>query len=94
MVLQGVDGLDDVLQLDLSWLTRRMQPSTESHYCLSPAATGSHAEKIRCARVYHINLVLRVRTRLAGGPDDRYTPMLPVFFNIMCRYAASTPPAS
>ncbi|KAK9837379.1 hypothetical protein WJX84_001409, partial [Apatococcus fuscideae] len=69
--LQGVDGLDDVLQVDLSWLTRRMQPSRESHYCLSSAATGTHAEKIKCARVYHINLVLRVRTRLAGGHDDR-----------------------
>ncbi|KAK9863198.1 hypothetical protein WJX84_002124 [Apatococcus fuscideae] len=69
--LQGVDGLDDVLQVDLSWLTRRMQPSTESHYCLSSAASGSHAEKIRCARVYHINLVLRVRTRIADVQDDR-----------------------
>ena len=66
-----MDGLDDVLQVDLSWLTRRMQPSTESHYCLSSAASGRHAEKIRCARVYHINLVLRVRTRIADVQDDR-----------------------
>ena len=30
--LRAVDGLDDVMQFDINYLCRQMQPPTESHY--------------------------------------------------------------
>jgi hypothetical protein len=79
--LQGVGALSDIMRFDLGPLTRRMQAPTEPHLRLSRdsgAATGAAAcapEAIPCARVYHINVVLRVRAAApAAGVAGRPAP--------------------
>ncbi|KAL3141638.1 hypothetical protein ABBQ32_004870 [Trebouxia sp. C0010 RCD-2024] len=61
--LQCVDGLDDIMRFDLQHFCRRMQPPQEPHYRMSTDPRGRrYAEQVHCARVYHINIVLRIRT--------------------------------
>lgn len=65
------EGLDDIMVLDLSYLCQRMQPPLEQHHKLWSTAEGQFGvEKTACARTYHINVVLRVKS-LARGADDR-----------------------
>lgn len=49
-----------------------MTGPTEEHYRLARDPCGvCRAQKVKCARVYHLNLVLRVRaTQLAACSDD------------------------
>lgn len=62
--VQGVTGLSDVLQIDLGDFCRKMQKPTESHPRLTTQADGSVSVcSVPCARVYHINIVLRVRAQ-------------------------------
>ena len=68
--LRGVVALSDVMRFDLTPLRRRMQPAIEAHARLNRGEGlnrhGQHqhqppCEAVACARVYHINVVLRVR---------------------------------
>lgn len=58
--LQGVGALSDIMRFDLGPLTRRMQAPTEPHIRLSRGGDCA-PEAVPCARVYHVNVVLRVR---------------------------------
>lgn len=56
------------LKLTLNKNCRRMVDSEETHYKLAGEQGGVEAGfreacKVKCARVYHLNLVLRVKTR-------------------------------
>jgi len=81
--LQGVGALSDIMRFDLAPLTRRMQAPTEPHIRLSRAAGADCApEAVPCARVYHVNVVLRVRAAApaavgeAGAPSSTPAPMV------------------
>lgn len=63
--LRSVAALSDVMRFDLAPLTRRMQPPLEAHARLAPAGGG--VEVVPCQRVYHVNLVLRIRAADRGG---------------------------
>ncbi|KAL0051470.1 hypothetical protein WJX82_008099 [Trebouxia sp. C0006] len=70
--LRGVDGLDDIMRFDLQHFCRRMQPPDEPHYSLETGEDGSmQVQKIQCARVYHINVVLRIRTSVQDTRKDK-----------------------
>ena len=90
--LRAVTACSDVMRFDLSPVTRRMQPPLEAHARLrGPGAAAAAAapessalrvardvEAVSCARVYHVNLVLRIRAAesstgsiLSGGDADR-----------------------
>ncbi|DBA99968.1 TPA: hypothetical protein ACH3X1_013841 [Trebouxia sp. C0004] len=70
--LRGVDGLDDIMRFDLQHFCRRMQPPDEPHYSLERSEDGSmQVQKIQCARVYHINVVLRIRTSVQDTRKDK-----------------------
>lgn len=70
--LQCVDGLDDIMRFDLQHFCRRMQPPEEPHYriCTDPRGR-KYAQQVQCARVYHINVVLRIRTSTQDRVSDR-----------------------
>ncbi|KAA6417643.1 MAG: hypothetical protein FRX49_12435 [Trebouxia sp. A1-2] len=70
--LQCVDGLDDIMRFDLQHFCRRMQPPEEPHYriCTDPRGR-KYAQQVQCARVYHINVVLRIRTSTQDRVRDR-----------------------
>lgn len=62
--LQNVSGLDDVFRIDLHHFCRRMVPAEEVHHRLAEGGLGCpRVEKVRCARVYHLNLVVRLKSR-------------------------------
>jgi len=79
--LRGVVALSDVMRFDLTPLRRRMQPAIEAHARLnrgSGSGSGSGSsdidtsrrlpcEAVACARVYHVNVVLRVRAAAPTG---------------------------
>ena len=62
----GVSALSDVMRFDLTPLRRRMQPAIEAHARLRRGG-GSPCEAVACARVYHVNVVLRVRAAAPTG---------------------------
>lgn len=72
--LRGVVALSDVMRFDLTPLRRRMQPAIEAHARLSRrgagdgrSSAGPPCEAVACARVYHMNVVLRVRAAAPTG---------------------------
>ncbi|KAK9815013.1 hypothetical protein WJX73_004876 [Symbiochloris irregularis] len=76
--VQGVTGLTDVLNFDLRDFCRKMQKPQESHLQLQRTAEGrAHVGQVTCARVYHINIILRIRARStlsrskAGGLENK-----------------------
>jgi len=65
------EGLDDVMLMDLSFLTHHMQPPMESHARLWKAGNGQFGvEKAACARVYHLHFIVAVKS-LAKGDSNR-----------------------
>ncbi|KAK9819060.1 hypothetical protein WJX81_003437 [Elliptochloris bilobata] len=70
--LQGVRGLSDILRLDLDHWCRHMQPPTEPHLRLVEQRGGGFTvDSVECPRVYHLNMVLRVRSRAAAQHSGR-----------------------
>jgi len=95
--VRSVGALSDVMRFDLAPLTRRMQPPLEAHARLAPAGGG--VEVVPCQRVYHVNLVLRIRAAdrgrgvpsarpsaagaRAGAPDPAPPPPPPLASSVM-----------
>ncbi|KAK9803753.1 hypothetical protein WJX73_001638 [Symbiochloris irregularis] len=53
-----VEGLDDIIRLDLSPFCRNMQPSQEAYYRLKAVEAGKYeVVEVPCARVYQLHLV-------------------------------------
>lgn len=53
-------------------MCRRMQPPTEAHLRLVEQEGGGFTvDSVDCPRVYHLNLVLRVRSRAAKRRSGR-----------------------
>ncbi len=71
--LQGVGALSDIMRFDLGPLTRRMQAPTEPHIRLSRAGDCG-PEAVPCARVYHVNVVLRVRAAAPAPASGAAAP--------------------
>jgi len=54
-------GLDDIMRIDLRHFCRRMEPASEPQFCMRQSPDGSFTvDKLPCARVYHVNLVVRI----------------------------------
>ena len=74
--LRGVVALSDVMRFDLTPLRRRMQPAIEAHARLNRMGGNggsdgrSPCEAVACARVYHVNVVLRVRAAAPTGSSS------------------------
>ena len=48
-----------------------MVEAEETHYKLGRSPTGQMAaQKVKCARVYHFNVVLKIKTRNLPGSDE------------------------
>ncbi|MEZ4429565.1 MAG: hypothetical protein R3A51_17970, partial [Nannocystaceae bacterium] len=67
--LAGLEGLQDVIRFNLGHLRDRMDTPREDHRLVDPQ-TG-RVEVIPCARVYHLNLVLRLT--VGSGATRRQT---------------------
>jgi hypothetical protein len=55
--IAGVDGLNDIIRFNLSHLRDRMDEPYEMHTIVDPDTLELH--HVKCARVYHVNLVMR-----------------------------------
>ncbi len=55
--IAGVDGLNDIIRFNLSHLRDRMDDPYEMHTIVDPDTHELH--HVKCARVYHVNLVMR-----------------------------------
>ena len=45
-----------------------MEPATEPHFCMRQGPDGSFAvDKLACARVYHVNLVVKITQQKSDG---------------------------
>ena len=56
--LEGVSGLNDIVRFNLGRLRRRMDAPYETYRLVHP--TNHELVSVRCARVYHVNLILRI----------------------------------
>ncbi len=56
--LVGVDGLNDIIRLNFARLRQRMDDPIETYRIVHP--TTLETVDVPCARVYHINVVLRI----------------------------------
>lgn len=59
-LLEGVEGLNDIIRFNLGRLRERMDGPFEPYHHIDPATL--ELVSVPCARVYHINLVLRFTT--------------------------------
>ncbi|MEE2779323.1 MAG: hypothetical protein VYE15_02285 [Myxococcota bacterium] len=57
-VLSGVSGLNDIIRFNLGRLRRRMDAPYETYRLVNP--TSKELTSVRCARVYHVNFILRI----------------------------------
>jgi len=64
--LGGVDGIHDIVRFNFHRLRRRMDDAYEVHRIVEP--TTKRIRDVRCSRVYHVNLVLRL-TFTRGGEE-------------------------
>ena len=55
--LRGVDGLDDVLSIDLNFLCRQMQPPVERQYRHGPSETSAYGY-VLCAIAAHKHMCI------------------------------------
>lgn len=53
-----IDGLNDIIRFNLQRLTMRMDEAWESYYYVDPESRK--VAEAQCARVYHLNIVLRL----------------------------------
>jgi hypothetical protein len=65
--LGGVDGVHDIVRFNFHRLRRRMDDAYELHRIVEP--TTKRIRDVRCSRVYHLNLVLRL-TFTRGGESQ------------------------
>ncbi len=56
----GIQGLNDIIRLNLGRMRGRMDAPYETHTIIEPSTPEVLA--VDCARVYHVNLVLRFTT--------------------------------
>lgn len=56
----GIQGLNDIIRLNLGRLRDRMDEPYETHTIIEPSTR--EVLEVACARVYHVNLVLRFTT--------------------------------
>ncbi len=76
--LHGVDGLNDIIRFNLSHLRDRMDEPYELHTIVDPETR--QLVTMRCARVYHVNLVLRF-TRSRGDSVEVETERVRVILD-------------
>jgi hypothetical protein len=53
-----IDGLNDIIRFNVQRLTMRMDDPWDSYHYVDP--TSREVSEIKCARVYHLNIVLRL----------------------------------
>ncbi|MCB9730718.1 MAG: hypothetical protein H6744_03425 [Deltaproteobacteria bacterium] len=59
-LLEGVEGLNDIIRFNLSRLRERMDDPVEAYHHIDPHSL--ELMSVPCARVYHVNIVLRFTT--------------------------------
>ncbi len=64
--MDGAEGLNDILRLNLRRLRERMDSPYDTHHIVRPDTM--QVEEVPCARTYHVNIVLRLT--VDNGKDD------------------------
>jgi hypothetical protein len=64
-LLEGVEGLNDIIRFNLGRLRERMDGPFEAYHHIDPSTL--ELVSVPCARVYHVNLVLRFTTGRGAG---------------------------
>lgn len=64
-LLEGVEGLNDIIRFNLSRLRERMDGPFEPYHHIDPGTL--ELVSVPCARVYHVNIVLRFTTGRGAG---------------------------
>ena len=63
-LIGGVDAINDIVRFNFHRLRRRMDDAHELHRIVEP--TTRRIRDVRCSRVYHVNLVLRLTFEQQG----------------------------
>ena len=68
--MAGVDGLNDIIRFNFAHFRQRMDDAIETYRIVHPETR--RIVEVRCRRVYHINLILRI-TRGVGPVRESHT---------------------